>query len=198
MKKLLIAGIITATTLFIGCGVNNQPQKPNFDEFNIDGGPTPPWACNPQIEGGIAALGIGEPNAANDYSMQLEEATADGRDKIARQISVKVKNMFKKFKATTGYGKDATFDRATESVSKQVAYQTLNGSKVIKTWKSPRTGKLYVLVALPNAAKKVKEAVKTSYKNNQALWQKFLAERADKKLDAEIDKEFGVASENNQ
>jgi len=190
MKKLLVTALAASTIMFIGCG-GNQPQKPNFEECNIDGGPTPAWACNPNIEGGIAALGIGEPNAANDYSMQLEEATADGRDKLARRISVKVKNMFKKFKATTGYGKDATFDRATESVSKQIAYQTLNGSKVIKVWKSPRTGKLYVLVALPNAAEKIKEATKTSLKNNKALWQKFLAERADKKLDEEIDKEFG-------
>ncbi len=184
MRKYLLSSLIVAS-LFVGCATHKN-QNIDFNQCNVDGGPTPEWVCNPNVKGTISAIGIAENNKADDYSMQLEEATADARDKLARQISVKVKNMFKKFKATTGYGKDATFEKATQSVSKQIAYEVLNGTKVIKSWKSPRTKRLYVLVVLENPAQRLK----TALHNKEALWQKFLAKNADKELDKEIDKEF--------
>ena len=52
---------------------------------------------------------------------------------------------------------------------------------------------MYVLVGMPNeiAKEKVTNVVNSSFKNNKALWQKFLANKADKDLDKEIAKEFG-------
>ena len=126
-------------------------------------------------------------------SFQRQEAVAAARDDLARQIGIKVKNMFKQFQATTGIGDAQTAEKATENVSKQVASQTLAGSKVVKTWRSP-SGTLFVLVGMPdpNAVKTaVKQAVKTSLHNDQALWQKYLAKKADKELDEAVDKEFG-------
>ena len=54
---------------------------------------------------------------------------------------------------------------------------------------------MYVLVVLDpasiaNAKNAMKEAVKTSYKNDKALWQQFQAQKADQSLDKEIEKEF--------
>jgi hypothetical protein len=52
---------------------------------------------------------------------------------------------------------------------------------------------MYVLVGMPDpkaVAQQVKEAVKTSFRNNQALWQEFKAKKADEELEAAIDKEF--------
>lgn len=190
MKKILLLSGIVTTLLFTGCGNAPQPHKIGCQR---DGTAAPKWVCTggSNVEGGIAALGIAP--AQPDPDMQMEEAMASARDKLARRIEVKVKNMFKKFRSTTGIGKDMTMDRAVEDVSKQLSHATLRGSKLINSWQSPK-GNLYVLVGMPDAQqvqKEVKSAVKTSLKNNQALWQKFLAKKADKELDAAIKEEFG-------
>ena len=56
---------------------------------------------------------------------------------------------------------------------------------------------MYVLVAIdPNAATQAtKNIVKTSMKNDKALWQQFQAKKAEAALDAEIDKEMGQAAQ---
>ena len=190
MKKLLLSTVAVATLMFTGCGNAPQPHKV---ECQRDGTAAPKWVCTggSNFEGGIAALGIAPPQP--DPDMQMEEAMASARDKLARRIEVKVKNMFKKFRATTGIGKDMTMDRAVEDVSKQLSHATLRGSKLINSWESPK-GNLYVLVGMPDVQKiqqEVKQAAKTSLKNNQALWQKFLAKKADKELDEAIKEEFG-------
>jgi hypothetical protein len=189
-KVLLASALVIG---LIGCA-NTKPKKENdFNACIRDGAKAPKWVCAPtQIEGGITAVGIAMPNAANDEQFQLDEAMAAARDALARRISIKVKNMFKQFKATTGTGANQTYEKATEEVSRQVAYQVLNGSRLLNSWQSP-SGKLYVLVGIPKetAVKSVKKAIKTSLKNNEALYQKFLAKKAQEELDKEIEKEFG-------
>ncbi len=180
---------LLATTIFTGCiGGADKPAEPDF-RCQQDGQLAPEWTCNPYLEGSIVALGIAQNNAGNDQSMQRAEAVADGRDGLANQISVKVSTLFKSFKATTGSGVDATFDNSTSKVSKQLASETLQGSKAVKTWRS-NAGTMYVLVGVSNEPVKeaMESAVKTSYKNDQAMYQKFLASKADGELDRELEK----------
>jgi len=191
IKNLLVG---SATALLLAGGLTGCMQQSNVDECQMDGATAPHWVCDEgsDLEGGIAAVGSAPKNPLG-RSFQKTEATAAARDALARQISVKVKNLFKQFQATTGIGDEQTAEKATSNVSKQVASQTLSGSKVKTKWISP-TGTMYVLVVLPDASQvkqAVKQATKTSYKNNKALWQKFLAQKADKELDAAVDKEFG-------
>jgi len=122
--------------------------------------------------------------------MQRSEAMADGRDALASQISTKVSNMFKSYKGTTGTGTEATFDATTSKVSKQLANQTLNGSKSIDAWKNQETNELYLLVVVSNdpVKKGMDKAIKTSFKNDNAMYQKFLASKADGELDKELAK----------
>jgi hypothetical protein len=204
MKKVLFSALTaTALMVFSGCGTT-APSTPDFNKCMMDGTEAPTWVCRPNsVEGGLVALGVAQPNNANDYQFQLDEAVAAARDSLAKRIEVKVKNMFKQFKATTGTGKDATFDKATQSVSKQIASQTLRGSKVINSWQSPTTKALYVLVGIPaqdmqQVKENIKNQAKTSFKNDKALWQKFLAQKADQKLDEAIDKEFGGGAQQGQ
>jgi ribosomal protein S20 len=176
-----------------GC-TNTQP---NVDQCVMDGKQAPSWVCDggAMMEGGLFAVGSAEKSPLGP-SFQRTEATAAARDALARQIKVKVKNMFKQFQATTGIGDEQTAEKATQNVSKQVAAATLSGSKVMKVWMSPK-GTMYVLVGMPDpqAVKaEVKKAVKTSLHNEKALWQKFLAQKADKELEAAVDKEFGGAA----
>jgi ribosomal protein S20 len=191
IKSLLIG---SAAALLLTGGLTGCVKQDTTPECMIDNAKAPTWVCDEgsDLEGGIAAVGSAAKNPLG-ISFQKTEATAAARDALARQISVKVKNMFKQFQASTGIGDEQTAEKATTNVSKQVASQTLNGSKVKNKWMSP-TGTMYVLVVLPDASTvkdAVKDAAKTSYKNDKALWQKFLAQKADKELDAAVDKEFG-------
>jgi len=192
MKKVLATTALAfALVGLTGCG-NTQPD---VEKCMMDGAQAPQWVCDEgAMEGGLVAVGSAEKNPIG-RGFQRQEAVAAARDALARQIGIKVKNMFKQFQATTGVGDAQTAEKATQNVSKQIASQTLNGSKVLKTWVSPK-GTMYVLVGMPdpNAVKQaVKQVAKTTLHNDQALWQEFKAKKADAELDAAVDKEFGGA-----
>jgi hypothetical protein len=196
MTKIILKSAaigLFAATIFAGCAASNQAQTNNTNQSGgyvdpeLQGAPA--WVMMPELEGAVAAVGSAPRNAGADYSFQRNEAMADARDQLARQLSIKVSNMFKSFKSSTGSGKDGTFDRSSESVSKQIASQTLQGSKMKNYWIS-RSGTMYVLVALDTGAVKeqMEKAVKTSFKNDRAMYQKFLASKAQGELDRELEK----------
>jgi hypothetical protein len=195
MKKLLTTSLLAVgiAGFMAGCN-NNQPQKPNIEQCQMDGATAPSWVCDggAMMEGGLFGVGSSEKNPLG-ISFQRTEAAAAARDALARQIKVKVANMFKQFQASTGIGDAQTAEKATQNVSKQVAKATLEGSKIMKTWVSPNRT-LFVLVGMPDpkaVAEQVKQVAKTTYKNDQALWQEFKAKKADQELDAAVEKEFG-------
>jgi len=187
--------LVVASAIFTGCGKEAPtPQAKAQEEADFrckqDGVLAPKWTCDPFVEGGIAAVGIAKRNAGNDKSMQRSEAMSDARDELASQISVKVSNLFKSYKGTTGSGADATFDAASSKVSKQLASETLAGSKSVDSWTHPKTGELYLFVTISNepVKKGMDEAIKTSMGNDKALYQQFLAQKANGELDSELSK----------
>ena len=187
--SILIASIV----MFSGCGKQKpEPKMTNIAKngCNIKGEEAPLWVCLPEYKDSIAAVGIAKPNAGDDLSMQRAEAMADGRDALARQIQIKVSNMFKKFIATTGAGKAQTYEKTTENVSKQIASNTIQGSKPVDMWIHPKTNEMFLLVIAPTSqvTNAMKQTIKTTYKNDQALYQKFLAKQADGELDKELEK----------
>ena len=191
MKKVLATTALAFSLIGLtGC----MNSTPNFDQCKIDGVDAPSWVCDggATMEGGLFAVGSAAPNPLG-IGFQRTEATAAARDALARQISVKVKNMFKQFQATTGIGDDQTAEKVTQNVSKQVTYQTLNKSKIIKVWMSPKKT-LYVLIKMPDSKtikQEVKKTIKTTLHNEQSLWQEFKSKKADAELEAAVDKEFG-------
>jgi len=186
-----IASAAVIATILSGCMGSQAPEKQAEPDFRCkqDGQLAPKWTCNPYLEGSIVALGVAPSNAGNDLGMQRAEAIAEGRDALANQLSVKVSTMFKSYKATTGTGTEGTFDKANSKVSKQLASQTLQGSRGVESWKS-NSGTMYILVGLSNEPVKaqMEKAVKTSFKNDKAMYQKFLAAKANGELDAELEK----------
>lgn len=191
LKSLSVAAI--ASLLLAGCAEQSAQPKKEVADFRCrqDGVLAPQWTCDPYVEGSIVALGVAKMNTGNDKSMQRTEAMASARDALARQIAVKVSNLFKSFKATTGSGADATFDKATSDVSKQLASQTLSGSRQVgSSWRNPNTNELFIMVGISNdpVKAKIEKAVKTSFKNDKAMYQKFLALKADGELDKELEK----------
>lgn len=186
---LRLVGAIALTALFVACG--GDKAKPEADFRCKQGGElAPEWTCMPSTPKGIAAVGSAKPNAGGDVDLQMREAMSNGRDALATRIEVKVKTMIKNWKRATGSGEDQTFEKNLESVSKQVASQTLNGSKQLKYWKQS-DGTLWLLVGIDNnepILKATKNSAKTSFKNDEALWQQFQSKKAMDELDAELSK----------
>jgi len=83
-------------------------------------------------------------------------------------------------------------DKVMTSVTKQITNETLVGTKIFKSRTSP-TGSLYVLLGMnPESVEQATEkAVKTSMKNERALWQQFKAQKGQDELAAEISKMDG-------
>ena len=197
MKNLikLITGAALLSVMFVGCsdketGIANTEENIDF-RCRQDGVLAPDFTCDPLFDGSVTALGIAKMNAGNDKAYQRTEAMSSARDGLARQMEVKVSNLFKKYKATTGSGAEATFDKATSDVSKQLASQTLVNSKQVgKSWRHPETNELFLMVGVntQEVADKLEETVKTSFKNDKAMYQRFLAEKANGELARELEK----------
>jgi hypothetical protein len=199
MKTILHLPLLAiAMVAFNGCQ-QTQPVTPDpAPPMPLIGGKfanAPMWVANPSIEGGLSAVGSAMPTQAG-MAFQRTRALANGRDELARQLSLEVTNLFKDFAQVTGVGDAETVDTVASSVSRQVAQATLAGSRQADMWQA-NDGELYVLVVMEpesviNATKEaVKAAVSTSLGNDQALYQQFLGERAQADLDSALDKRFG-------
>jgi hypothetical protein len=188
--KVLASGVVIAT-MFSGCeqpNLNVQAKKDIYVDPEFQGAPD--WVMNtPFMNGKLTAVGSAPRNAGNDIQFQKELAIGTARDNLARQVSVSVKNMLKKFVSTTGSGKAGTYDNASENVSKQIANETITNSRAIKSWIS-RTGTYYVLVVKDTASvvDSMDKNIKTSFKNDKAMYQKFLHAKAQGELEQELEK----------
>ena len=183
LSSIAFAALIAAS--ITGCGAEPQPA---VDEFGCkqEGVNAPKWTCVPMVEGAYAGVGIAQKSAAGMGHMK-KVALANGRSDLAQQIKSQVKDKIETFTRTTGVGDNETVDQVNTAVSKQIAKVDLQGSKMIDSWTAP-SGALYLLVTVPEATVngEVKNAVKTSFKNDQALWQQFQSKQALESLDAEF------------
>jgi len=185
MKKTIALAIVVAATL-IGCGTEAPaPQKQETNTFACkqENVLAPKWTCVPMVEGAYAGVGIANKSAAGMSHMR-RVALMNGRSDLAQQIETSVKDRMKGFTQTTGVGDTETVDSVTESVTKQLSQVVLQGSKAVDAWTAP-SGALYLLVTVPEKQinDKAKDLVKSSLKNDNALWQQFQAKNAFDDLD---------------
>jgi hypothetical protein len=193
MKKsigsIFLAAALAAT--FTGCadkasGVNAEEQA-DF-RCRINNVLAPEWACgNEGADGAITAVGVA-PMSKLGEGFSRREAIANGRSNLAQQIQTLVKDKVETFTRSTGVGGDEVADKVSTQVSKQVAKETLSGSKQIKRWQDPTNSDIYVLMGVDENAvnKEAKNSVKSSYKNDNALWQQFQSKQALESLDKEF------------
>ena len=184
----LIAAVIS------GCSDKSPSPEQIQQEANDDAGfackqenvLAPKWTCIPMVDGAYAGVGIATKSAAGMGHMR-RVALANGRSDLAQQIKSQIKDKVETFTRTTGVSKDETVDNVTTAVSKQISNVDLESSKGVNVWTSP-SGVLYMLVTVPeaNANKQIKNNIKTSYQNDNALWQQFQSKNA---LEA-LEKEF--------
>lgn len=195
MKKLVLITAVSA--VFLAACSENEPKKteakaqPVYEcVFPNTNAPAPGWICDEPVPGlEVSAVGISEPSQAG-ISYMKDMAAADGRGRLAEQMKVQVSKMVKQYLGTTGVGSTETVDAASSSTLRTVTSQSLTGSKVYKTRTGPN-GKLYALVGLDskNLQEMTEKAIKTSIKNDQALWQEFKSKQSFDEMAAEIAKQ---------
>ena len=187
----IISSITLASLLaisIIGCSKEAAPEKADFrcKQENVL---APKWTCIPDVDDDYFGVGIAQKSAAGMAHMR-RVALANGRSDLAQQITSKVKDKITIYSGTTGVGEDETVDQAIEAVTKQLAQVKLVGSKAIDSWTAP-SGALYLLVTVSKNStnKQIQQNIKTSYKNERALWQQFKAKNALEELEKDFEAE---------
>ncbi len=186
LSSIVLAGL--AAAIMTGCSSKTPaPEDEGVDRrCKQENVLAPKWTCVPQAEGAYAGLGIAQKSAAGIGHMR-KIALADGRSDLAQQIQSQVKDKVEAFTRTTGVAQAETVDTVATAVTKQVAKVDLQGSKAVDQWVAP-SGALYLLVTVSESGVNsvVKDAIKTSFKNDQALWQQFQSQQALESLDKEF------------
>jgi len=189
LSSIALAGLIAAS--MTGCAEDEpkpaeQPKAESNFACKQENVLAPKWTCLPMMEGSYAGLGIADKSAAGQAHMR-RVALANGRSDLAQQIQTQVKDKVEVFTRATGNGSAEVVDKVSTAVTKQVANVNLKGSKAVDVWNAP-SGAMYMLVTVPEEVvnKKVQEAVKTSFKNDDALWQQFQSKQALESLEAEF------------
>jgi len=186
----LVAGA-AMSVLLTGCG-NNVKEVADCVFPDAPGTAAPEWICDGPVEGSeVSAVGSAQKSGAG-HSFMKQMAATDARVQLAQRMKVQVKNMIKQYVETTGAADSETMDKVMTSVTKQITNETLVGTKIFKSRTSP-TGSLYVLLGMnPDSVEQAtQKAIKTSMKNERALWQQFKAQKGQDELAAEISKMDG-------
>ncbi len=193
LKKGWVLGAIAGVCIGV-CGCGPKPQPKQTVSF--------PWMdfCNKyrNMEGGIAACKCNPAASYEEVTIAQDEAIADARSELARQLGLRVKTMVKRYKSRTIANEKRAIGSTFEEVAKQVANQYLRGSRVLasKTFQTPN-GKLMVCAAVGLQPEKVKEMISTIAKqagltnprDEDILYQEFKAYKAQQELERETSKE---------
>ena len=187
----LVAGV-AMTAFLAGCGNKVKEEMADCVFPDATGTAAPEWICDGPVEGvEVSAVGSAQKSGAG-HSFMKQMAATDARVQLAQRMKVQVKNMIKQYVETTGAQDSETVDQVMTSVTKQITNETLVGTKIFKSRTSP-SGSLYVLLGMnaESVQQATEKAVKTSMKNERALWQQFKAQKGQDELAAEISKMEG-------
>ena len=184
ISSIALAGLLTVS--MTGCNKEVKPAETTNFACKQENVLAPKWTCIPNVEDAYAGVGIAQKSAAGMAHMR-RVALANGRSDLAQQIQSQVKDKISIYSSTTGVGANETVDQVAEAVTKQIAKVDLVGSKAIDSWTAP-SGALYLLVTVSKNStnKQIKENIKTSLKNDNALWQQFKAKNALEDLEKEF------------
>lgn len=188
MRNLTIAALAAATLILgTGCSSKEEALVTPDAECMIEGREAPAWVCGGNtMEGHYVAVGSA-PLSNLGQSFSRREAMANARSNLAQQIQTEVKDKVETFARSTGVGSAESADKVSTQVSKQVARVTLEGSRQLKYWQAP-SEEIYLLVGVPvdQVNRNVQEQVRSSYRNDEALWQQFQAANALEALEEEF------------
>ncbi len=199
MKKFVFTALSAVVVLGLSaCG--SKPKTQKIEEqaacvYPQSSAQAPIWVCGQGVLEGVAVWSPGSyQKTAAGAAFQQDQATLNGRVRLAQQMRTMVTAGVKAHIQTTGGGASETVDQTASSTANSITAETLVGSRVFRTAYGP-DGTMFVLVGLDeNAAKQVvTQAVATSMNNNRAQWQQVKGAQAQGELAAEVYK-LGVQS----
>ncbi len=188
-RNYLVMASLVGAMMVTGCSDKDPEAARNSFECHIADSLAPTWACgNSNIDGYVTAVGSA-PLSKIGHGFSRREAFANGRSNLAQHIEITVKDKVETFARSTGIGGDEVADKVSTQVSKQVAKVTLTGSKQMKYWENPSNNDIYLLVGISQDElnNEIKEHVQSSYKNSDALWQKFQSKNVLEALEKEFE-----------
>jgi hypothetical protein len=187
MKWLIGFATIVAALFLSGCGGKQPDTTATSAPCLIDGEKAPKWVCIPYFDDKtVAGLGTARKNPANDYGFQNEQAQVQGRDAISFSIEANVRAAFDSWQRNTGVGENAIFEQNMERVSRQTSFLSIKGAKVADTWTHPSNGTLFLLMTAP--LDQTENALMSSLRNENALWQQFQSQKAQEQLKDEFER----------
>ena len=170
--------LILAITFLILCGcAGPEPRPEPQPPFEIP----PVWyGSPPEADGFLFGYGTA---IKKEPALAQKTAIARGRDEVAFAAEVRIATMLRDFMQESGVGNDAQALEFSESVSKHVAYATLEGS-VADTIEFQRSGRAYARVSYPLAT--VRQEALAEASRQEALYNEFKAKQAFEDLEKAI------------
>jgi hypothetical protein len=146
----------------------------------------PPWLND--LPGDDALWGIG---TAKQTSLQASMTTAENRARtsLARQLNVKVQNMFTDYNLDAGNVRNQANTSLQEDVTRQITNMDVSGARSIQRWQG-KDGTWWFLVEMKKAD--AKKQVASILGNEEAAFAQFKAQQALQMLDAQLAKKDKV------
>ncbi len=161
-KAITILSLAAAATMtFTGCAGKSQnmtaeeKQKQAMIEANNN---LPAWVLNPQVEGGIAAVGIAG-YSKHGMQVMLPPAEMHPRAKLAGQVETEISRVEKQAMRHNKINDLDDFENVFKQATKEVVKKIpLSGARKVKQYQAP-DGTLYVLMVIEkrDVAKEVKD-----------------------------------------
>lgn len=192
-RTLTVATLVALVLVCTGCTSKQDAiamKRAEVLDANNALNDLPSWYQNPNELGDkYAASGSAKVNKADDIEFQRVQAMAVARAELSRQTKISVQDLYKRASQELGIGEDAVMDHAAQYATIQISKNVIEGSKQKRLYKDRITGMLYVLIIVDDSLVKAatKSAVKSSFNNNDAQWQKFQATQTWKELDGASD-----------
>lgn len=191
-KKFItaIAMVVLASTVFMSCASAPKEKAAEVPVVTakpivgLEGVPQPAWVNKmPKSETTFYAVGYG---SMSTKAISKTVAGQNARDQIARWVGTSVKNALTNYTNESGSGKDVQTLTYFESISKQVADQTLVGVEDDEFWVDDK-GAVYCLSSFPkaNVGKGFEETVAKFARSDAAAFSEFKAKEALSFLDKE-------------
>jgi|JI8StandDraft_2_1071088.scaffolds.fasta_scaffold21279_3 hypothetical protein len=188
MNKFQTLTLVAVAVALAGCAKPKKAEEVAECVFPQTTAKAPMWVCSQGAVEGVAVWATGSyQKTAAGAAFQQDQATLNGRTRLAQQMRVVVTSGLKAAIQTTGAGASETVDQVASSASKSISAETLVGSRVFRTAYAP-DGTMFVLVGVDEAAAKrvVQQAVQTSMNNDRAQWQQFQGAKLQADLAAEV------------
>lgn len=194
MIKKIIAGLATVvlvSVVFISCGSSPAAKADEMPVakpiIGLEGVPQPAWVNKvPKAETTYFTVGYAQKSSKQK---SIPFAEQDARVQVARWIEVSVKNALTNYSSESGEGTNIQILDFAESISKDIADQSLSGVERDEVWVDQEGG-VYVLCSFPksNVGKNFEQVSGNFIRNEAAAFAEFKAKDALSFLEKETSK----------